>query len=196
MSVHMDKRVAADDLSFDALAGSLSGKEVTRGGKSIGQLKGVFADEDARAAMPQDTPAYNVVAHFPVSEGTPGGLFFGVSLLEPGVVGREFFMTRGHYHAQIDRGEYYWGIRGTGLLVLMTKDRTWRVEPVKPGSLHYIPGHTAHRLVNTGDEQMAVGACWPSDAGHDYASIDRDGFSVRVMRGGNGKPYELVEVSA
>jgi hypothetical protein len=50
------------------------------------------------------------------------------------------------------------------------------------------------RLVNIGDSQLAVGACWPSDAGHDYASIDRAGFSVRVLRGGDGSNYRLAEV--
>ncbi|MFT3787012.1 MAG: glucose-6-phosphate isomerase family protein [Tepidisphaeraceae bacterium] len=160
----------------------LSGPGVTRSGKTIGDLAGVFSDEAAHAAMPASTLAYEVLMHAAVPEGTPGGLFFGISLLSPGDVGGECFMTRGHFHANADRGEYYWGISGTGLLVLMTRDRKWRVEEVSPGSLHYIPGETAHRLVNTGDERLAVGACWPSDAGHDYASIARDGFSVRVYR--------------
>lgn len=197
MSVHMNNTLAGvmlASVNFDGASGRLAGAGISSGGKTIGQLKGVFADERARAVMPQDQLAYNVLAHFPVKDGTPGGLFFGVSLLEPGTVGREFFMTRGHFHALIDRGEYYWGIRGQGLLVLMTQDRAWRIEEVKPGSLHYIPGATAHRLVNIGTEQLAVGACWPSDAGHDYASIERDGFSVRVMRGEGGQGYELLEV--
>lgn len=160
--------------------------------RTLGELSGLFADENARRRLPPGTLAYTVAAHFPVSEGTPGGLFFGVSILEPGKVGDEFFMTRGHFHALRDRGEYYWGESGEGLLVLMTEDRKWRVENVRPGSLHYIPGHTAHRLVNTGRAQLRVGACWPSDAGHDYAAIAEKGFSVRILERGGQVHFQEV----
>jgi glucose-6-phosphate isomerase len=54
-------------------------------------------------------------------------------------------------------------------------------EEMASGSLHYIPGGTAHRIVNTGDSVLAVGACWPSDAGHDYVSVE-GGFSVKVKK--------------
>lgn len=161
----------------------------------LGDLRGVFADADADAWARMDpaTLAYSVVMHAAVPEGTTGGLFFGTSLIEPGDVGGECFMTRGHFHALADRAEYYWGIAGHGLLLLMTADRRCRVERVSAGSLHYIPGHTAHRLVNTGAERLVVGACWPSDAGHDYASIEQSGFSVRVFRRADGS-IELREV--
>jgi glucose-6-phosphate isomerase len=165
----------------------LNGPGVKRSRKTLGDLAGVFANDSARAALPPETLAYEVLMHAAVPEDTAGGLFFGISLLSPGNVDGECFMTRGHFHAKSDRAEYYWGISGTGLLLLMTRDRACRVEEVRPGSLHYIPGETAHRLVNTGDERLAVGACWPSDAGHDYASIARDGFSLRVYRRLNGQ---------
>lgn len=149
--------------------------------KTIGELGGVFVDANAWQQVAPSTLAYTVAAHFPVADGAEGGLFFGVSMIEPGVVGEEFFMTRGHFHAKRDRGEYYWGESGEGLLILMAEDRKGRVEKVRPGSLHYIPGHTAHRLVNTGTTQLRVGACWPSDAGHDYDTIAKNGFSIRVF---------------
>lgn len=171
----------------------LSGEGVVVSRKTLGELSGVFADEAARVKMPQMALAYEVIAHFPVADATPGGLFFGISYIQTGNVGGECFMTRGHFHKLIDRGEYYWGLAGDGLLLLMTPDRKARLEKVQPGSLHYIPGHTAHRLINTGDTQLAVGACWPSDAGHDYASIERDGFSIRVYRHADGS-IELREV--
>lgn len=90
-------------------------------------------------------------------------------------------MTRGHFHEKREAAEYYWGISGNGLLLLMDEDRSHRVEAVSPGSLHYIPGWTAHRVVNTGDEPLRFGACWPADAGHDYDTIARDGFSARIF---------------
>lgn len=64
--------------------------------------------------MAGDQLAYEVEVCFPVPEGTTGGLFFGITKLQPGQVGEEYFMTRGHFHAQSDRGEFHWGIRGEG----------------------------------------------------------------------------------
>ena len=61
-----------------------------------------------------------------------------------------------------------------------------RWEKVFPGSVHYIPGNVAHRLANTGTETLRVGACWPSDAGHDYATIAANGFTKRLFKGPNG----------
>ena len=54
------------------------------------------------------------------------------------------------------------------------------------GSVHYIPGNVAHRLANTGTEVLRVGACWPSDAAHDYATIAASGFMKRLFKGANG----------
>lgn len=68
-------------------------------------------------------------------------------------------------------------------------------EPMQPGSLHYIPGYIAHRLANTGDTPLRVGACWPSDAGHDYASIAEHGFTARLMNVG-GVPTLVQEGQA
>jgi len=169
----------ADAVAIDA--GQLSGPAVEESVRTLGQMKGVFADEAARTAMDPGTVVYRVQRHQPVPDGTPGGLFFGTSFIEPGRVGDEYFMTKGHFHSRRAAGEYYWCIAGEGVLVLMTEDRaTWGVT-LTPGAVHYIPGYTAHRLVNTGDATLSVGACWPSDAGHDYESIARDGFGARVL---------------
>ena len=73
-------------------------------------------------------------------------------------------------------------IKGEGLLVYMNRSREWWVEKVLPNSLHYIPSDVAHRLVNTSDEILTVLACWNSDAGHDYESIESNGFPVRFFK--------------
>jgi glucose-6-phosphate isomerase len=72
------------------------------------------------------------------------------------------------------------------LLVLMDESRATRTDAMFPGSLHYITGGLAHRVVNTGDEPLLFGACWPSDAGHDYSSIKAKGFGARVLLRGGG----------
>jgi glucose-6-phosphate isomerase len=96
-------------------------------------------------------------------------------------------MTKGHFHAIENRAEYYWGIEGEGILLLMDKQGETKAEYMFPGSLHYIPGATAHRVVNTGNLILRFGACWPSDAGYNYDAIMKEGFSKRVKQI-NNKP--------
>jgi glucose-6-phosphate isomerase, archaeal len=52
---------------------------------------------------------------------------------------------------------------------------------MSPGSLHYIEGQHAHRVANTGDSPLIFWACWPSDAGYDYATIAERGFGSRLI---------------
>jgi len=174
-------------------AARLEGPGVEKSRRMLGDLAEIFEDREALEALPADTVAYEVASYMPVADGTPGGLFFGISYLHPVMVGDEYMMTKGHFHNRIDRAEFYWGLEGEGVLLMMDGERGCRAETVSPGSLHYIPGGVAHRLVNTGDVILAVGACWPSDAGHDYGSIARDGFSARVKKV-DGKPALIIEV--
>jgi mannose-6-phosphate isomerase-like protein (cupin superfamily) len=103
----------------------------------------------------------------------------------------EYFMTKGHYHLQSNRAEFYWGVQGKGMLILMDRERNTWAEEVCPGSLHYIGAEIAHRLANTGEKKLIVGACWPSDAGHDYDEIAVNGFSARLVEV-DGKPKLIV----
>lgn len=161
--------------------GMLSGKNVSTATKLLKDLENIFFNEEARKSMDPETVVYQVQVHEPVARNTEGGLLFGTTNIISGKVGDEFFMTQGHFHKIGNRGEYYWGIKGQGLLLLMDKDRNHRVELMCPGSLHYIPADTAHRVCNTGDEILSFGACWPADAGYDYGEIKEKGFSVRVL---------------
>jgi len=178
------------ELFFDSNSGALSGKHIGEKTARIRDLKGIFINESARAALPQDQLVYHVQYYFPVSENTEGGLFFGNTTIYPGKVGDEYFTTKGHFHAKSDRSEYYWCILGKGILLFMDRKRKTWAEEMTPGSLHYLPAHVAHRTVNVGITPMVFGACWPSDAGHDYGTIASEGFSARLLER-NGKP-ELV----
>jgi glucose-6-phosphate isomerase len=166
---------------------SLKGDPVNRQQRTLKDIAGFYLDQEAIQSMPAETPAYSVQAWFPVKDDTPAGLFFGTSTVMPGKVGREYFMTKGHFHSRSDRAEFYWGVRGKGMLILMDRNRNTWAEEVFPGSLHYIAGETAHRLANTGNDNLVVGACWPSDAGYDYEEIEKNGFSARLLEV-DGKP--------
>jgi glucose-6-phosphate isomerase, archaeal len=149
--------------------------------KALGQLKGIFANEAAWRAMDPNTVVYRVQAWCPVPDGTEGAQFWGTTVVEPGMVDAEFFMTHGHFHRKRDRTEYYGTVQGEGALILMDENRETRMEPMSPGSLHFIPPNTAHRVANTGSVPLRFVACWPSDAGHDYDSIRELGFGARLL---------------
>lgn len=179
---------------MDLATGSIGDDErIVINTKEINELVDLFQDEEARQALDSATVVYAVEFWKPVPQGTEGGLYWGTSTVFPGRVGDEYFMTRGHLHGRRDRSEYYATVAGTGLLVLMDEQRNTIVQEMSPGSVHYIPGHTAHRVVNTGEVPLTFLACWPSDAGHDYSIIEENGFSVRVMCR-NGRPEIVPQV--
>lgn len=176
--------MSTSDIIFPTLIfrdDNLVGDKVGKTTRYLKDLKGIFHDEETFLSMPQNTLAYEVSSFLPEKEGTPGGLYFGITYLYSGKVGDEYFMTKGHFHAQIDRSEFYWGIKGEGMLILMNQDRKVWAERMFPGSLHYIPGGIAHRVANTGNQLLSFGACWPSDAGHNYEEIATNGFEKRLV---------------
>lgn len=165
----------------DWSTGIISGEGVEESVKTLGQLGGLFHDEEAWHNMAAETEVYRVRAWKPVHDGTPGGLFWGSTILQPGRVGDEYFMTHGHFHEERDRGEFYATVKGTGAMVFMDdKGRAWS-QTMSIGTVHYVPGMVAHRVVNTGEVPLVFLACWPSDAGHDYGVIRTAGFSKRLV---------------
>ncbi len=161
--------------------GSLQVHGLRSSEKKLGDLQGVFHDEQAWRHSDPTAVVYRVWWWQPVSEGTEGGLFWGTTEIQPGRVGDEYYMTRGHRHRIADRAEFYATIVGNGMLVLRDDAGNARTEDMTPGSLHYISGNVAHRVVNTGTVPLRFVACWPSDAGHDYDVATNGGFGIRVI---------------
>ncbi len=181
--------ISLPEVGFSGL--HLTGAKIDKVTRKIADLKSIFNDADSYNKTSPDKIVYEVESYLPIKEGTAGGLFFGITHIYPGKVGTEYFMTKGHFHKIADRAEFYWGIEGEGMLILMDKNRNTRAEKMYPGSLHYIHGCTAHRTANVGNTALSFGACWPSDAGHDYDIISQYGFS-KILVQENGQP-ELVE---
>lgn len=176
-----------DMMKMDWQKGLLSGAPVQESVKTLGQLKNIFMNEHARESMNPNAVVYRVQAWCPVPQGTEGAQFWGTTVIEPGLVDNEYFMTHGHFHEKRDRTEYYATIEGEGALILMDESgKTW-MEPMSPGTLHFIPPNVAHRVANTATIPLRLVACWPSDAGHDYDVIRRSGFGARLLKV-NGKP--------
>lgn len=166
--------------SVNYMTGRLQSEDLVSKSTTVESLKGVFKDEDAYNQLDPKAAIYSVEM---LPAGTDeGDLNFGASHIEPGDIGGEFHMTRGHFHERIEQAEYYFGSAGEGLLVLQKEDGDVYLEKVFPGSVHHIPGHVAHRLVNTGSERLSALAVWPSIAGHNYGTLKVDGFNVRVYK--------------
>jgi glucose-6-phosphate isomerase len=162
-------------LTIRAAAGKLDGSN-GRYEKFLRDLDGLYRDAEAYEALLAtvgDEPVYWVESS--QTEDGPGGLITGVSVLEPGVVGREYAMTRGHLHAVADRSELYVGLAGRGVMILETVDGRSEVVEVTPGKAVYVPGYWVHRSVNVGPERFASLFCYAADAGQDYGIVERAG---------------------
>jgi glucose-6-phosphate isomerase, archaeal len=169
------------------LTGGMSGTPVEESSKKLADLKAIFADQAALALLDPNQEVYRVRWWAPAAPGEEGGLFWGVTILQPGKVGDEYYMTHGHFHANRTRAEYYTPVRGKGLLIRMDDQRRTWAEQMAPGTLHSISGRHAHRVANVGHEPLIFWACWGSDAGYDYATIREHGFGARVVER-DGRP--------
>jgi glucose-6-phosphate isomerase, archaeal len=115
----------------------------------------------------------------------PGQLLFRTTIINPGTVGSEYFMTKGHHHVR-DAAEIYLGMSGEGIMLMETRDGDFAESMLVPSASIYVPPGWAHRTVNTGNIPLIFFAAYPGDAGHDYQSVERSGFSRRVHRGPSG----------
>jgi glucose-6-phosphate isomerase len=113
-----------------------------------------------------------------------GQVPYCTTTIYPGLVGEEFHMTKGHFHRQRDRGEFYLGLSGQGYVLLQTDEGMARDVPMHPGAIVYVPPFWAHRTINSGEEPLIFLSVWPGDAGHDYGTIERLGFARRLVKRG------------
>lgn len=149
--------------------------------------------EDLDGFFQQPTASADVVYRvypIPVPE-TNSEVMCSTTVIEPGDVEGEFYLTRGHFHTQRDRSEIYIGLSGEGRLVMATEDGNHVIEPMRRGTVNYIPGGWAHRSVNVGNDRLVFFAAYIADAGHDYETIARDGFPVLIKKGQNGPEIVL-----
>ena len=117
-------------------------------------------------------------------------LMSSTTVIQPGRVGDEYFMTKGHFHANRDRAEIYLGLAGEGRLLMADEGGRTVVQEMRAGTVSYVAGGWAHRSVNVGDEPLVFYAVYPGDAGYDYATIEREGFPTLIVAGPEG-PREV-----
>lgn len=148
--------------------------------RHLSDMVSAYEDQDAaRAMVEQGDPLVYEVHEIEVPRRN-GQLLSSTTVLQPGRVGDEYFMTKGHFHVNEAAAEIYVGLRGTGAVVLRTRDGEVDVVELEAGSIAYIPPSWAHRTVNTGEEELVFYAIFPGDAGYDYETIEREGFGTRL----------------
>jgi glucose-6-phosphate isomerase len=157
--------------------------------KTYDDLAGLYADSAAFAALLAQRAgqvAYEVTQYIPENAGR-GDMIFGLTRMEPGKVGDEYFLTRGHIHARANRPEVYYGQKGTGLMILESPEGDVRICEVGPQSICYVPPYWIHRSVNVGLGDFVMHFSYPADSGQDYGIIERSGgMRARIVDDGTG----------
>ena len=176
-------------LPFPGLVPSRVDNHIVR---RLSQMRGQFSDPDAfeRQLAESDSVIYEV---FEVRRPeTAGELPCGISVVHPGKVGDEFYMTKGHFHAVLETAEIYYCLKGEGFMVMENPEGDASVEPLAPGRVLYIPPRWAHRSVCTSrQDDLVTFFAYPGNAGHDYGTIERQGFRKLVIEGQLG--IEIVD---
>src|SRR5450759_3795113 len=155
--------------------------------RTLSALKGQFLDQVAYQKMLAEDDRLIYEVYEIQRPEIAGELLMGISNVHPGKVGREFFMTKGHFHSVIDTAEIYYCLRGEGYMVMETPEGETSVEALSPGKVLYVPPRWAHRSVCTARQKdLVTFFVYPASAGHDYGTIERLGFRKLVVDGQNG----------
>jgi glucose-6-phosphate isomerase len=167
-------------VSFDLAAGGMKNPR-THLVRRASDMRGYYRDGDAlERLITAGNPVHYEVFETPVPHEY-GHLMYCISKLHPGLVGDEWFMTKGHYHTVLNTGEIYLALRGEGLMMMMTPDGQCRHERFEPGRMVYVPPYWGHRSINTGTEPLISFCVYPGDAGHNYGDIEKEGFPRRAF---------------
>lgn len=174
---------------FDPHTGTIPG--VQESARRLSELAGYFADATAYgAALSQADPILYATSAVEPAAGA-GDLHYALARLMPGRIGAEYYMTKGHYHAWRPASEVYVGLAGSGVMLLEDEaTEESRLVPLEASSIVYVPGHTAHRTINTGATPLVYLGVYPAAAGHDYGAIATRNFRSVVVEV-DGRPALL-----
>lgn len=173
-------------VDFDSETGLSKTAATTK--RYLSNMKNVFADqEEAEMILASEDPVIYEFYELGCPE-RPGDLLFGTTIIYPGKVGSEYYMTKGHFHTVLETAEVYYTLSGEGYMVMENPEGETLEEPLSKGAALYVPKRHAHRTVNTGSEPLVLFFAFAADAGHDYGSIELKGFHKIVLEK-DGKPF-------
>jgi len=158
--------------------------------RTLSAMKGQYADQPAYQAMlaQGDQLIYEVYENR-LAE-IPGELQHGTSIVHPGKVGNEYFMTKGHFHNVLETAEVYYCLQGVGYMMMETPEGEWAAEELAPRVVLYVPPRWAHRSINVGRQDLVTFFIYPGDAGHDYGTIETRGFRKIIVEQ-DGQPLVM-----
>jgi len=159
--------------------------------RKLADLKGQFLDQEAfEARLAAENPLLYEVLEIKRPE-VAGEMLYGLSMVHPGKIGDEYYMTKGHFHNALEAAEVYYCLQGEGMMVMETHPGEWAVELLRPQKVLYVPPGWAHRSVNTSrTETLVTFFVYPGNSGHDYGSIEKQGFRKLVVER-NGAPQVI-----
>jgi glucose-6-phosphate isomerase, archaeal len=157
--------------------------------KTFADLEGLYEDRAAFRSLVAraggGATAYEVTDFKP--SASAGDMIIGVTRMRPGTVGREYFLTRGHIHANANRPEMYYGEAGRGVMLLESPEGEILAVEIGPRTICYVPPYWIHRSVNVGPDDLVMTFAYPADSGQDYAIIEEaGGMRSRVVVDGAG----------
>ncbi|MGE5139353.1 MAG: glucose-6-phosphate isomerase family protein, partial [Rudaea sp.] len=117
--------------------------------RTLSSMRGQYLDGQAYAALLTEKDRVLYEVYEIERPEVAGELPCGVSVIHPGKVGDEYFMTKGHFHSVLDTAEIYHTLQGEGLMVMETPEGESAVEELRPGRVLYVPPRWAHRSANT-----------------------------------------------
>lgn len=167
-------------LEFSLMTGLSGERKPTR--RKLSGMRGMYADPEAFDAILADGDP--LVYEF-YELGAPedaGDIAFGTSIVYPGRVGDEYYMTKGHFHEIIETGEVYICLQGNGIMLQENPEGEWSALELSPGKAVYCPKRFAHRSVNTGNVPLVTFFAFRGDAGHDYGTIETKGYRKLVVK--------------
>ncbi|MDR1272624.1 MAG: glucose-6-phosphate isomerase [Clostridiales Family XIII bacterium] len=176
-------------VDFSMINGLSKTAEPTK--RYLSKVAPMFCDQDAVADILKNGDLLVYEFYELDAPEAPGDIAFGTSITYPGRVGREFYMTKGHFHTILDTAEVYFCLSGEGGMIFENPEGDVRYEEFKPGIAVYVPQRYAHRSVNTGTEPLVTFFAFRGDAGHDYGTIETKGYRKLVVEKPGGG-YELV----
>jgi glucose-6-phosphate isomerase len=155
----------------------------------LSQMSGMYAHDEAfEEILSQEDPLVYEFFDMGVPESEKE-VAYGTSITYPGKVGDEYYMTKGHFHTVIDTAEVYYCLRGNGYMLMENPEGEWEARELTPGQAVYVPARFAHRSINvSSNEPLVTFFAFPGHAGHDYGSIETQGFRKLLVEV-DGKPF-------
>ena len=172
-------------LDFDLITGFSKTAQTTK--RYLSSMSGMFCSQSAvDLVLQKEDP---LIYEFYELDCPPrqGDLAFGTTILYPGKIGREYFMTKGHFHSLLDTAEVYYTLSGEGYMVMENQDGDTREIRLLKNNAVYVPRGYAHRTVNTGTVPLVLFYTFDANAGHDYGTIESKGYRKLILEE-NGVP--------